>query len=250
MAPALTSEPGLEPRATPETMQTDPTSESRIIELLDSEFAAVFKWPLEGMSRERIAVAGGASHPLAFGVTCSRGFVVSRAIPEGDLRAAVVGCRAQELLSPPIKQRLLALLAPRVPTYDVSENVLFYCAGSTFAPCEQPQAEAVPPDDALFLEWDLPSRLEAAFGVSVEGTRVSEARLIDQGRRPFLAIGVHTRRGRHGMGFAKACVSAATAYALARGQVPLYNAQTDNGASVAVARAIGYREYLTVVSAR
>ena len=231
-------------------MQATPPSESRIIELLDAEFAAVFKWPLEEMGRERVVVAGGASHALAVGVTCSRGFVVSKAIPEDELRSAVTGCRAQDLLSPPVKQRLLALLASWLPDCGVSEDVLFYGEASTFVPCEQRQAEAVPPGDPIFLEWDLPSRLEAAFGVWTNGVRVSEARLIDQGKGLFRAIVVHTRAEHQGMGFAKACVSAATAYALARGCVPLYNAQADNGASVAVARAIGYREYLTVAAAR
>lgn len=238
------------PRTTRKTMQTNAPSESRIIELLDSEFAAIFKWPLAKLSQGQIVVAGGASHPLAFGVTCSRGFAVSKAIPEGELRTAVAGCRAHDLLGPPIKQRLLALLPPRLPVYEVSEDVSFYCAASSFVPCDQPQAEAVPPEDRLFLEWDLPSKLEAAFGVWAKGTRISEAQLIDQGRPPFRAIGVHTLPEHRGRGFAKACVSAATADALARGYVPLYNAQTENAPSVAVARALGYREYLTVVAVR
>jgi len=39
-------------------------------------------------------------------------------------------------------------------------------------------------------------------------------------------------------------VSAVTAWALERGLVPLYNTQTCNPASMAIARPVGYQEYM------
>jgi len=53
-----------------------------------------------------------------------------------------------------------------------------------------------------------------------------------------------------GKGYAKACVSAVTAYAVDRDLVPLYNTQGDNVASQCVARAVGYQEYLRYVQVR
>ena len=95
-----------------------------------------------------------------------------------------------------------------------------------------------------FKERGRERKIEAAFAVYAGEVRVSTAELIDSGQDPFRAIGIGTVPQHRGRGYAKACLSAATSYALARGLVPLYNTQTCNPASMAVARAVGYQEYV------
>jgi predicted GNAT family acetyltransferase len=56
-------------------------------------------------------------------------------------------------------------------------------------------------------------------------------------------VGVITHPAHRGRGFGRAVVGAMTAHALRAGRAPLYRTLLANAPAVAVARALGYREY-------
>lgn len=130
-----------------------------------------------------------------------------------------------------------------------SHNVLLYCTHDSFRPQNASLAETVRPDDPFWQTGDPEDdkRLEAAFAVYVGDLRASTATLLRQDREPFRAIGISTRLAHRGRGYAKAVLSKATAYAVARDSVPLYNTQIENEASLAVARAVGYVEHMHII---
>ena len=225
-----------------------------IIEMLDEEYASYLGCRPEDLRAKGVTVRAGGRAPLTVAVTAAGGIVTSSLPDQGQLGAAVQGCAGRDLLDQVHLRRLMGLLPKRDKPWSVGEvNVLYFCTRETFRPCAGP-AEPVRPDDALweeareaereFAEEGKKWHVEAAFAVYVGLVRTSTARLIDQGRHPFRAVGIRTAPEFRRRGYAEACVSAVTAWALERGLVPLYNTQTCNPASMAVARAVGYTEYI------
>ena len=227
---------------------------SEITDMLDEEYAGYFGCRPEDLRAERVAVLTGGRHPLAVAVTRHGGLVSSNLAEREQLAEVLKGCSRHALLQQHMLRRLIGILPVRAKPWSVSEeNVLFYCTRETFREYAGATAEPVRPDDSLWQEVRETERefaeegkrwhLEAAFAVYVRSARASTAKLIDQGRPPFRAVGISTAPAFRGRGYAKACVSAVTAWALERDLVPLYNTQILNAPSVAVARAIGYTQY-------
>jgi len=225
-----------------------------IIEMLDEEFSRYLGCRPEDLRTRALTVLASGAAPVMIAVTSAGGVVSSSLVERSRLMASVEGCDQSELFGQPTLRRLTGLLPMRRKPWSVGEvNVLYFCTRETFRPCAGP-AEPVRPDDALweeareaereFAEEGKKWHVEAAFAVYVGLVRTSTARLIDQGRHPFRAVGIRTGPEFRRRGYAKACVSAVTAWALERGLVPLYNTQTCNPASMAVARAVGYTEYI------
>jgi GNAT superfamily N-acetyltransferase len=223
--------------------------------MLDEEYAGYFGCRPDDLRAHGITALSGGRNPLTVAVTAGGGIVSSALLDQPKLTAAVDGCSGSDLLDQVHLGRLIDLLPERAKPWSVGEqNVLSYCIRETFRPYARAPAEPVRPGDAFWQEvreaerefvaegktW----RVQAAFAVYVKATRASTAKLIDQGRDPFCAVGVDTAPDCRGRGYAKACVSGVTAWALERELVPLYNTQTINTASVAVARAVGYTEYI------
>jgi len=229
-----------------------------LAELLDREYAPYFGCQPEDLRAGGVTVLAGGGHPLTVAATATGGIVASALVDPARLRAAVGGCAGRDLLDPARLRRLIGLLPSRGRPWSVDEqNVLLYCTGETFRACPG-SVEPVRPDDAFwqgarrteqdFAEQGRTWRVEAACAVYVGSERASTGTLVDQGRDPFRAVGVSTAPALRGRGYAKACVSALTAWALQHGVVPLYNTQTCNAASMAVARAAGYVEYVRYLS--
>jgi GNAT superfamily N-acetyltransferase len=63
-------------------------------------------------------------------------------------------------------------------------------------------------------------------------------------------VGIITHPSFRGQGYGRAVVSAVTAYMLAEGYVAQYQTLLDNTSSVAIARALGYRQYATTLAVR
>jgi RimJ/RimL family protein N-acetyltransferase len=172
-----------------------------------------------------------------------------------QLKAAIQSCAGRDLLDAVHLRRLIARLPARDRPWTVGEeNVLFYCTRETFRPYAGVTTEFVRPEDPLWHEARKAERefaqegrrwhVEAAFAVYVGSIRASTAKLIDKSHEPFRAVAISTEPAFRRRGYARACVSALTSYALERDLVPLYNTQTINAASVATARAVGYTEYI------
>jgi len=220
-----------------------------VIQNLDREFAPLFGWPLE-MKCNQIAVAQDGRHPLAFGASCSRGFVVSSVVDEESLRQSVDECQPEDLGKQAIRDKLIALLPRRVKPWQSADNVLLFCSSTNFIPHKLLNAEPISPLDPFFLGEDGTAnpKLKAAFGIRDGDSLVSNAQLTNTGNPPFLAVGVGTHPDYQGKGYAKACVSAATAFALSSGNIPLYSTQATNRPSLDVACVLGYHEYLSVTT--
>ncbi len=225
-----------------------------IIEMLDEEYASYLGCRPEDLRMHGVTARAGGRAPLTAAVTAAGGIVSSALLDHRQLRAAVQACAGSDLLDQVHLRRLIGLLPERDKPWSVGEqNVLYFCTRETFRPCAGP-AEPVRADDAVWEEAREAERefaedgkkwhVEAAFAVYVGLVRASTARLIDQGRHPFRAVGIRTVPEFRRRGYAKACVSAVTAWALERGRVPLYNTQTLNVASIAVAQAVGYSEHI------
>lgn len=226
---------------------------------LDEEFAGHFGCrPMDLCAGRIIPIAGGRA-PLTVAVTAAGGIANSSTLSLERLARAVEGVQRTDLLGEDCIRRLIGLLPRRDPAWRVGEaDVLFYCTPETFRADAGTGTEPIRPGDALWQEDAETERefaekgkrwhVDATFAVYVGTVRASTARLIDQGRPPFRAVGVATAPPFRGRGYAKACVSAATAWALEHDLVPLYNTQTSNVASIAVARAAGYVEYLHSLS--
>ena len=232
---------------------------SRVTDMLDQEFAPYFGCEPKDLRSGGVVLLARGRAPLTLAVTAAGGIVSSSLLDREQLTAALQGCPGRDLLGQTPLQRLPSLLPSRDKPWNVGEeNVLFYCAQETFRPCTEATAEPVRPDDAFwqdvrgtereFAEVGKTWHVEAAFAVYIGSDRASTAKLINQGRHPFRAVGIATAPEFRGRGYAKACVSALTAWALERDLVPLYNTQTINSASVAVARAVGYSEYIRFLS--
>jgi len=222
---------------------------SSIMEELDEQLCHYFGCQAEDLRSGGIAIIAGGNHPLTSGVFSRGAVVVSKLISEASLKSAVSGRRLREILGQEVLTRLISLLPARENPWVVeSENVLLYCTRNTFTPQNIFLAKPVPDDDPLWQDWeeDLPGKLDAAYGVYIDGVRVSRATLTrpGPGSEHFRAVGIYTKPEYWGKGYAKACVSAATQHALEHGLVPLYNTQAENAASLAVARAVGYCEYM------
>jgi len=217
-------------------------SYNEVIKLLDEMFAMSFGWRPEELKVGKVAFITDGKRMLTFGMTCSRGFVVTNLIDESALRVAVRDRRPDDLCSQQMKQRLIALLPRRGKPLQVSDNVLLFCTRDTFSPQDSDIVRLVAPDDVLWMDAD-GKRREVAFAVYQEGKHVTNATLSAPSDGPFRSVTVGTHPAHRGKGYAKACVSAVTRYALEHDLIPLYNTQTCNVASLAVARSIGYREY-------
>jgi len=224
-------------------------------DMLDEEYAGYFGCQPEDLRAEEVTVLAGGPHPLAIAATSRGGLVSSNLVGRDRLAAALGGRSGKELFGQVVLRRLIGILPARDEPWSISEeNVLFYCTVESFRPCVGLSSEPVRPDDAFwqearegerdFAEEGRKWHVEAAFALYVGSVRVSTAKLIDNGRHHFRAVGVGTDPDYRGRGYAKACVSAVTAWALGRDLVPLYNTQTVNEASVAVAQALGYAEYI------
>ena len=233
---------------------------SQTTDMLDEEFAGHFGCRAEDLRAGKVLAIAGGRAPLTVVATEAGGIVSSSLLDRGQLAAAVEGVPAKDLLDEACIRRLVGLLPVRSTAWQVGEtDILLYCTPETFRPCAGATTEPVRPDDVLwqearqdereFAEAGKTRHVDAAFAVYVGPVRASTARLIDQGRPPFRAVGIATEPPFRGRGYAKACVSAATAWALERELVPLYNTQAGNAASIAVARAVGYVEYFRRLTA-
>jgi predicted GNAT family acetyltransferase len=65
-----------------------------------------------------------------------------------------------------------------------------------------------------------------------------------------LNVGIVTHPAQRGRGYARAVVSAMTAFGLARGAVLRYQTLQANAPAVAIARALGYQEYARTLAVR
>lgn len=232
---------------------------SEVTDMLDQEYAAAFGCRPSDLRTGWVVALSGGRTPLTVAVTAAGGIVSSTLLDQRQLTAAVQGCAGSDLLDQMHLRRLISRLPSRDRPWSVGEqNVLFYCTRETFRPYAGASAEPVRPDDAFWQEVGETERefaeggkkwhVEAAFAVYVGSVRASAARLIEKDHDPFRAVGIGTAPEFRGRGYAKACVSALTVWALERGLVPLYNTQTVNAASVAVARSLGYAEYVRHLS--
>jgi len=224
---------------------------SYCVDLLDTEFAAYFGCQPSDMRRVGTTITASGRWPLAVVVTTSGQIVSTDLIEREVLGEALETCPRQELLCRDTVQRLTGLLPARDAVWRIGEaSVLLYCTTATFTPCDASAAASIPREDAFWRDAANGRQktdrrhFEAAFAVFAGDTRVSTATVVDQGRASFRAIGANTKPNYRGRGYAKACVSAATRYALEHGTFPLYNTEANNAASLAVARAVGYREYI------
>jgi RimJ/RimL family protein N-acetyltransferase len=219
-----------------------------VTDLLDEAMADWAGCDPQDLRRHRIVVKPRQKHQLAICVTCDGCVLSTDVLSAGDLDVE----SGRLLLSwPPTAEsvRRVALLVAGAGA-KTSHNVLLYCTPETFRPQNASPAEPVRPDDP-FWQSDDPEedrRLEAAFAVYVGDVRASTATVVRQDREPFRAIGISTKPEYRGRGYAKAVLSKATAYALARDSVPLYNTQIDNEASLAAARAVGYVEHMHIIN--
>jgi GNAT superfamily N-acetyltransferase len=104
-------------------------------------------------------------------------------------------------------------------------------------------------------EWD-ESGLQASLGVArpptfgcfVGDELAAVGMLVLKGPLRNIDIAAHPRY--HRQGYGRAVVSAMTAYALAEGAIPHYQALASNTASLALARSLGYVRYATVLAVR
>ena len=88
-------------------------TDNSLLGLLDREFGRKFDRPRDGFDPGRIVAANRDGRPLAFGLSCSRGFAVSSMIDEDRLRQAVSAYEPEELELQPVCDYLMGLLPKR-----------------------------------------------------------------------------------------------------------------------------------------
>jgi RimJ/RimL family protein N-acetyltransferase len=118
---------------------------------------------------------------------------------------------------------------------------------STFSPsATAARAEHLAEEDAAALH--LRTRFDGAiFGVrGPHGRLLSWAALKNKSDRVW-EIAVATEADYRGRGYARDVVSAATAFTLDQGRLPIYIHDRDNGTSAFVARAVGFQLYAEIV---
>ncbi|PCG16049.1 MULTISPECIES: GNAT family N-acetyltransferase [Sphingomonas] len=119
--------------------------------------------------------------------------------------------------------------ARRLDAEDAAAFARFYAAAS-----EQDR------DDA-WVEWDH----DAVFGAVVDGELLCAASLYRWAGTPIADLGVLTLPQARGRGLARAVVRAIAVHARAQGWEPQYRCQTDNAASLALARSSGFVRFGT-----
>jgi len=147
-----------------------------VIKLLDEVFAMSFGWRPEELKVGEVTLITDGRSTLVFGVTCSRGFVVTNLIEESALRVAVRDCCPDHLCRQQMKQRLIALLPRRDEPLSVSGNVLLFCTRDTFSPQDSDMIRLVAPDDSLWMDVD-GKRREVVFAVYQGRKHVANATL-------------------------------------------------------------------------
>ncbi len=217
-----------------------------VAESLDEEFARHFGCEAGDLRSGRLVLSGSSDSELRVVTTSKGGVIASNRIALRVLAERVDGLPPTEILEPDVQRQLVALLPGGGGRWRLAHDVLLYCTRQTFRVVRVPRSSPVPPKE---LGQEGLGPVDAAFCVIEGGARVCTAFLRDQGHGLFRAVGVTTDPAHRGRGYAKACVSAVTEHALRRDLVPLYNAGADNAPSLAVARAVGYREYLHVLNA-
>ena len=111
-----------------------------------------------------------------------------------------------------------------------------------------PRAELIPRDDAAALH--LRTRFDGeVFGVRGPRQRVISWAALKLKSDAVWEIAVATEADYRGRGFARDVVSAAAAYALDHGRIPIYVHDRDNSTSAFVARALGFQIYAEIVLA-
>ena len=83
----------------------------------------------------------------------------------------------------------------------------------------------------------------AAFGCFCDGRLVSGAYVEPRTKRTAEICALYTHRSHRGQGLAASVVSAATAWILERGNLPVYATRVTNAASIRLAQTIGYTVY-------
>lgn len=119
--------------------------------------------------------------------------------------------------------------ARRLDAEDAAAFARFYAAAS-----EQDR------DDA-WVEWDH----DAVFGAVIDGEVMCAASLYRWAGTPIADLGVLTLPQARGRGLARAVVRAIAVHARAQGWEPQYRCQTDNAASLALARSSGFVRFGT-----
>ena len=92
-----------------------------------------------------------------------------------------------------------------------------------------------------WVEWDH----DAVFGAVIGGDVLCAASLYCWAGTPIADLGVLTLPAARGQGLARAVVRAAAAWAGGQGWAPQYRCQTDNAASLALARSSGFVRFGT-----
>jgi GNAT superfamily N-acetyltransferase len=117
----------------------------------------------------------------------------------------------------------------------------------TFSPSQHMgRAEYIPAEDPSALH------LRTRFDGAIFGVRGPHGRLVSYAALKLKTdaiweIAVATEADYRGRGYARDAVSAASAYSLERGRLPIYLHDRDNTTSAFVARAVGYQLYCEVV---
>jgi GNAT superfamily N-acetyltransferase len=95
------------------------------------------------------------------------------------------------------------------------------------------------------IAWEQPP----VFGCFV-GEEIVAAGTLHPWGEGILGVGIITHPAHRGQGYARAVVSAMTAYGLAQGAILRYQTLQANVASVAVARTLGYQQYGQTLAVR
>jgi RimJ/RimL family protein N-acetyltransferase len=82
------------------------------------------------------------------------------------------------------------------------------------------------------------------------GDALAAAGMLEPWGPRLLHVGIATHPAHRGRGYGKAVVSAMTAHGLAAGGVVQYRTLQANGASVAIARALGFQRFAQTLAVR
>ncbi|HEU0026711.1 MAG TPA: GNAT family N-acetyltransferase [Ktedonobacterales bacterium] len=156
----------------------------------------------------------------------------------------------------------LGALGPRVDLI-VGPSYQGYLDGDVFHPAPPDSARALAVDERPALErlaracpaeeWehsDIQPDHDPIFVVSGEDGALQAAASLTRDGAGLVSVGVITHPAARGRGHGRAVVSAATTWALARGETVHYQTLRANTPSVAIARALGYQDVASALAIR